>query len=121
MAEAEDQPIPEGMRKYTMLGMTIVGPEGLPEEFVASIMEGMVRAGALVFDPATSTLKANPAMEQDKIRGMTIGMDDAGNVGPCALLSDDEVKKDLGLSSLHVNKEDSVEKKIGRLRGKPKK
>lgn len=112
----DDQPIPEGMRKYTMLGMTIVGPEGLPDEFVASVMEGMVRVGALVFDPATQTISPNPDMSDDTIRGMTIAMDDSFNVGRASLMDDEQVKKDLGIHTTRIDKSSSINENVEKMR-----
>jgi hypothetical protein len=116
----EKKPVPEGMKRYSMLGIDIVGPEGLPDEMIAAILEGMVRAGAIEFDHKTNTLNPNPNMKDDKIRGISLGMDDGFNVGSATLMSDEQVKKDLGVNDLN-DISGTTEEKIHKLRGNKRK
>ncbi len=88
--------IPEGMEAYTRMGVNVVGPAGMPPDFVNAVFQSLVQAGALVFDPENETLTANPDMTDDKVRGLVMKMDNNMDVKDVRMLSDDEVNKDIG-------------------------
>lgn len=100
----EDKPIPEGMKRYTMLGLSIVAPDGIPEELIGAIIEGMVQSGHVVFDPVTNTLKNNPDIIDGEIQGLSMQVDGLGNVVNSRALSRNEIKDDLGIDEINFNK-----------------
>lgn len=92
----EKEPVPDGMKRYSMLGMDIVGPEGLPDEFVGAIFESMVRTGAVLFDPETGTLSSNPAyMEEGEVGGLVMKLKDDFSVGEVKEIPKDEITRDM--------------------------
>lgn len=95
----EEVEIPEGMEKHTILGLNFVVPEGIPPEFVAAMVHGMVEAGALKYDPANNTLES--VGEAGKICGVDINVEADGlTVRGARRLSDDEVRNGLGVDKI---------------------
>lgn len=91
----EKEPVPEGMKRYTMLGMDIVGPDGMPDEFVGSIFEAMVKSGAMLFDPDTGTIKPNPDMKPGEVGGLVMSLNDDLSVDEVRPLDKVEIEEDM--------------------------
>jgi hypothetical protein len=103
---SEQKKVPEGMKRYSILGLNFVAPDGLPDEMLALVAEGMVESGHAVFDPTTNQLRANPDIEQNRVHGMVIKVNDDGEILSSKKIPDDEIKKDLGIKDLTIRKGD---------------
>lgn len=101
---SDEKKLPEGMQRYSILGLNFVAPSGMPDEILALVAEGMVQSGHVIFDPATNTLKPNPDVDQTKVQGLTLKVDEAGRIASAQKISDEQIKRDLGLSDLHISK-----------------
>lgn len=99
--DKEEYVVPEGKEHRTVLGLGFVVPAGTPEELLVAIADGMVQSGHAIFDPVTNTLKPNPEVSiNGKLHGLSMNVDDSGNVRNAKTIPDEQVKKHFGVDKL---------------------